>query len=269
PNPPTEADSQTLRLIARRTWSFFETFVTAEDRMLPPDNFQEEPKPELAHRTSPTNIGLYLLSVVAAHDFGWLGTLDTSERLDATLATMKELERFRGHFYNWYDTRDLRPLDPKYVSSVDSGNLAGHLLALANACREWIDAPLSHREPFAGIDDALTLAREALRELPADQRTQAITHRQVEDALDALASTLDNGAVASAELAARLAHSATHAATLVDIARALAGELSADAGADMLFWAEAAQGSLESWRRDVAQTDGQARSLKRRLASIE
>src|SRR5205823_4971673 len=94
-------------------------------------------------------------------------------------------------------------------------------------------------------------------------------HRQLEDALDVLASALGNGAAVSGQLAARLAHSAAHAATLVDIARVLAGELSADAGADILFWAEAAQGSIESWRRDVAQTDEQARSLKRRLADIE
>ena len=130
------ADARALRLIARRTWRFFETFVTAEDNMLPPDNFQEDPKPVLAHRTSPTNLGLYLLSAIAAHDFGWIGTHETVERLEATLATMNRLERFRGHFYNWYDTRDLRPLEPKYVSSVDSGNLAGHLIALGNACRE-------------------------------------------------------------------------------------------------------------------------------------
>ena len=82
--------------------------------MLPPDNFQEDPKPVIAHRTSPTNIGLYLLSVVAARDFGWLGTLDVLERLEATFATMDKLERFRGHFYNWYDTSDLRALEPKY-----------------------------------------------------------------------------------------------------------------------------------------------------------
>ena len=132
------ADAHALRLIARRTWRFFETFVVAEDHMLPPDNFQEEPRPVVAHRTSPTNLGLYLLSVVAARDFGWLGTLETVERLGATLETMNGLERFRGHFYNWYDTHDLRPLDPKYVSSVDSGNLAGHLIALGNACREMI-----------------------------------------------------------------------------------------------------------------------------------
>jgi len=110
-----------LRGVARRTWRYFETFVTPADQMLPPDNFQEDPVPALAHRTSPTNLGLYLLSTVAARDFGWLGMLDTVQRLEATLETMSRLERFRGHFYNWYDTQDLRPLDPKYVSSVDSG----------------------------------------------------------------------------------------------------------------------------------------------------
>src|SRR5205814_7867685 len=152
------------------------------------DNFQADPRSVIAHRTSPTNLGLYLLSAISARDFGWAGTTETIERFEATLATMSSLQRFRGHFYNWYATGDLRPLDPRYVSSVDSGNLAAHLLALANACREWIDAPLSLREPFAGIDDALTLAREALRELPADQRTQAITHRQLDDALHVHAS---------------------------------------------------------------------------------
>ena len=103
----------------------------------------------------PTNIGLYLLSAVAARDFGWIGTLETVERLEATLATMQRLQRFRGHFYNWYDTRDLRPLEPRYVSSVDSGNLAGHLIALANACDEWRDGPCRRRSACAGIADAL------------------------------------------------------------------------------------------------------------------
>ena len=137
----SDADAQALRLTARRTWRFFETFVTPADNMLPPDNFQEDPSPAVAHRTSPTNIGLYLLSVVCARDFGWIGTGQAIERLEATLATMARMQRVRGHFYNWYDTRDLRPLEPRYISSVDSGNLAGHLIALANACREWADRP--------------------------------------------------------------------------------------------------------------------------------
>jgi len=126
--PVRPDELQYLRLVARRTWRFFETFVTAEDNMLPPDNFQEDPQPVLAHRTSPTNLGLYLLCAVSARDFGWIGAAEAVERLEATLATMQKMQRFRGHFYNWYDTRDLRPLDPPYVSSVDSGNLAAHLI---------------------------------------------------------------------------------------------------------------------------------------------
>ena len=141
----SDAESESLRLTARRTWHFFETFVTAEDHMLPPDNFQEDPRPVLAHRTSPTNLGLYLLSVLAARDFGWLGITSAVDRLEETLGTMDRLERFRGHFFNWYDTHDLHPLEPKYISSVDSGNLAGHLIVLRSACREMLAAPVIGR----------------------------------------------------------------------------------------------------------------------------
>ena len=135
-NPLSPADARAFRMISRRTWHYYEVFVSSEDNALPPDNFQETPKPIVAHRTSPTNMGLYLLSTVCACDFGWLGALDMVERLEATLGTMSRMELFRGHFYNWYDTRDLHPLEPRYVSSVDSGNLAGHLVALGNSCRE-------------------------------------------------------------------------------------------------------------------------------------
>ena len=82
---------------------------------------------------------------MAARDFGWIGLADAVERLEATFGTMRKMFRFRGHFYNWYDTRDLRPLDPQYVSSVDSGNLAGHLIALANACEEAIRSAAHRR----------------------------------------------------------------------------------------------------------------------------
>ena len=95
----------TLRLIARRTWLFFETLRRHQRHGLPPDNFQDDPQPLVAHRTSPTNIGMYLLSTVSARDFGWIGTLEMVERLEATLATIGRLERFHGHLYNWYDTQ--------------------------------------------------------------------------------------------------------------------------------------------------------------------
>jgi cyclic beta-1,2-glucan synthetase len=263
------ADARALRRVARRTWRFFETFVTAADHMLPPDNFQEAPKPTVAHRTSPTNLGLYLLAAVSARDFGWAGTTETVDRLEATLATMGGLQRFRGHFYNWYDTRDLRPLDPRYVSSVDSGNLAGHLIALANACREWIGRPVRGAELVAGVDDALQLARESVQGLPDDRRTQTITRQHLGDALDALATALQQAPMPAADIGVRLAEIAPHAATMADIARALASERGDDAGAEMLFWAEATLGSIESHRRDVAPMADGARALERRLATLE
>jgi cyclic beta-1,2-glucan synthetase len=202
--PVSAADARALRLVARRTWRFFETFVTPEHHMLPPDNFQEAPKPVVAHRTSPTNIGLYLLSVVAARDFGWLGTLETVERLEATLETMSRLERFHGHFYNWYDTHDLRPLDPKYVSSVDSGNLAGHLIALSSACRE-IGRSATGTRWFAGLEDALEIARECLLALPDDGRVQEAARQQLGDAFDRLGNSLRISSVAPAAIAGQLA----------------------------------------------------------------
>ncbi|MBJ7221291.1 GH36-type glycosyl hydrolase domain-containing protein [Brenneria sp. L3_3C_1] len=171
-----ESDKRSLRLIARRTWRFFETFVTAREHHLPPDNFQEQPKPVIAHRTSPTNIGLYLLSTVAARDFGWIGIAQAIERLEATFTTLDRLQRFKGHFLNWYDTRDLQTLLPAYVSSVDSGNLAGNLIVLANTCELWQEAHWAQdcRQPLADhlqlIRDSLFLHRETQGELSLLQR---------------------------------------------------------------------------------------------------
>ncbi|MBL9208921.1 MAG: hypothetical protein JNL92_00550, partial [Opitutaceae bacterium] len=132
----TAAQRAFLGRSARRTWHFFETFVTAEENWLPPDNFQEAPGPTIASRTSPTNIGLALLANLAARDFGYLSVGGLVQRTRDTLATLHRLERHRGHFYNWYDTRTLQPLPPHYLSSVDSGNLAGHLLTLGAGLRE-------------------------------------------------------------------------------------------------------------------------------------
>ena len=135
------ADRVYLQGIARDTWRYFERCVTAQDRHLPPDNLQTAPHDMLAHRTSPTNIGLYLLSVACARQFGWIGTQELLARLEATLATLATLQRHRGHLVNWYDTASGAPLLPMYVSTVDSGNFCGHLLALAQACLELAKAP--------------------------------------------------------------------------------------------------------------------------------
>ena len=151
----TAHEASILRAVARRTWRFFEAFVTAEDHALPPDNFQEDPRPVVAHRTSPTNMGLYLLATASARDFGWIGTGDMLDRLEATLQSMSALARYRGHFYNWYDTTTLLPLEPRYVSTVDSGNLAGHLVVVATAARDRWARPLVDPEVANGIADAV------------------------------------------------------------------------------------------------------------------
>ena len=120
--------------IARDTWRFFEHCITPLDNYLPPDNLQIDTEPTLAHRTSPTNIGLYLLAVTCARQFGWVDTAGMVSRLQATLATIDKLPKHDGHLFNWYQTQTLDVLQPAYVSCVDSGNLAGHLLAVNGAC---------------------------------------------------------------------------------------------------------------------------------------
>ena len=254
-------DAKALRLIARRTWRFFETFVSPASHMLPPDNFQETPEPVSAQRTSPTNLGLYLLSVVSARDFGWIGTLEAVELLEATLSTMSKLERYGGHFYNWYDTKDLRPLDPKYVSSVDSGNLAGHLFALAGACRDWRSSEFSEMSRLAGIGDAIDLVRQEETERSGERASQSGTRRRLSSELDALAQ-----AVGRAGLPA-LTQLAGDVERLADMVRAVVIEEADDAEADLVFWIEAAQRSIDSHRRDLDPTA--VADLARRLRSLE
>ncbi len=131
PQPRLERDQVAfLRMLSRKTWAFFEHVIGEDDHWLPPDNLQENPGVVVAHRTSPTNMGLSLLANLAAHDFGYLSTGQLVARTVNAFATMRRMERYRGHFFNWYDTRTLEPLRPRYVSTVDSGNLVGHLLTL-------------------------------------------------------------------------------------------------------------------------------------------
>ncbi len=249
--PLSSGDARALRLIARRTWRFFETFVGLEDHALPPDNFQEDPNPVVAHRTSPTNLGLYLLSTVAAHDFGWLATLDAVARVEATIETMSSLERFRGHFYNWYDTKDCRPLDPRYVSSVDSGNLAGHLIALGHACREMIDRPLLGRAALTGIEDAALLVQESARGLDEHRRTRTDTRQRLAEALDGVTAAVKETPHTPGEWARRLAEIEALALTVTATTRALVEEDRESPQTDALVWAEAIRASVESHARDL------------------
>jgi cyclic beta-1,2-glucan synthetase len=154
-------ESELLRQTARKIWHFFATYVTAEESFLPPDNFQEDPEPVVAHRSSPTNFGLYLLSALAARDFGWIGLRELVDRWQKTLISMEALTKFEGHFLNWYETTSGRPLEPRYVSSVDNGNLAGHLIVVAQACQDTLLANIEFESVRAGLVDTLNALKHA------------------------------------------------------------------------------------------------------------
>ena len=254
----TPAELDYLRLIARRTWSFFVRFVTAEENDLPPDNFQEDPAPVIAHRTSPTNIGLYLLAVISARDFGWIGLADAVDRLEASLRSITALDHHRGHLFNWYDTRTRQPLLPRYVSTVDSGNLAGHLLVVANTCREWADDPALVTEPGTGVQDGLALVDQALADIGED--TLPAARRAV---------------IATAVVAAQTA--ALECASVPDRARGFASLRSALAELarsvkdvpEVGAWVAETTRTLDSLERDVTLSAAELDALRDRAARIE
>jgi cyclic beta-1,2-glucan synthetase len=242
--PLGDEERTLLRRTARRTWRYFEVFVTDADGWLPPDNYQEGGDgPRLARRTSPTNVGMALLSTLAAHDLGYVSTPALAQRLDRTLTTLEGLERHAGHFLNWYDTFTLAPLRPHYVSTVDSGNLAGALIALAQGLRQLIVAPQTTDRRLEGlIDTASVLAQVAA----------ARTGAGIGDA------------VRAGEIATRVADAARHArgageTTALDVpAReldALTGtvtpEPSADAADDLAFWIRATVNAVALAREPV------------------
>ena len=161
-----------LRKLSRKTWRYFETFVGPEDHWLPPDNYQEHPVARLGHRTSPTNMGLALLANLSACDFGYISAGQLIERTANALHTMEMLERHRGHFYNWYDTQSLKPLLPMYISTVDSGNLVGHLLTLRPGLLAIPDQKILGARLFEGLNDTLSVLVDAAREADPVQLTR-------------------------------------------------------------------------------------------------
>jgi cyclic beta-1,2-glucan synthetase len=175
----TPEDRALLRLTARRTWGFFETFVGDKDHWLPPDNYQEDPEGKVAHRTSPTNMGLLLLSTLAARDFGYLSFRKLLERLEKTFATLEKLERHHGHFHNWYDTLTLRSLQPVYLSTVDSGNLLACLLTLKQGLLEVREQPVVGRWVCEGLADPLRLATQALDRLISARGAEVVSDLRV------------------------------------------------------------------------------------------
>jgi len=151
-----------LRRVARKTWRYFDDFVSEETGWLPPDNFQVSYGGGAAMRTSPTNIGLWMLSTLAARDFGFLSAPDALDRIEKTLDSLEAMERYHGHLYNWYDLKDLRPLEPRYVSTVDSGNFLASLWAMVPGIREILQRPQLDEDAFRGAADSLGLLMDSI-----------------------------------------------------------------------------------------------------------
>jgi cyclic beta-1,2-glucan synthetase len=252
------AQRRFLGRVARRTWAFFETFVGAEDNHLPPDNVQLHPVARIAHRTSPTNIGFSLLANLTAHDSGFITLSQMLTRIAATVTTMERMERHRGHFYNWYDTQSLLPLAPRYISTVDSGNLVAQLMTLRMAL-----LALPTEAPFSplwcqGLADLLGLVRESLPagpHLPAlDRADKLVDAARLETPLSA---TRLQAATASFEVAARELLAAVEAALADEPRRAGADE---DTG-EALRWARALVAQCEAGRDELAAFGGLALPL--------
>ena len=218
-----------LRTLARRTWAFFEMHVGPDDHWLPPDNVQEHPVASVAHRTSPTNMGLALLGNLAAWDFGYIAAGELLARTANAMATMGALERHLGHFFNWYDTRSLKALAPLYVSAVDSGNLAGHLMTLKPGLLALADEPIVGVRWFEGLADTARALDDALgagtpEPLERLQRLLRLTCESPPADLDATRRCLERVRGKVAEIAVQLATTAS------------AGALT---GGDAVFWSDA------------------------------
>ena len=229
------AERTFLRRAARKTWRYFETFMGPNDHGLPSDNYQEAPVQAAAHRTSPTNIGLGLLSTLAAHDLGFISTQEMVDRLERTLSTTEALERFEGHLLNWYDTTTLAPLAPQYVSTVDSGNLAGALIALAHGLRHVAQHPGDPATQCAGCGVAADLLLEsvgvfrAAHATPDDRaRTEPLVHI-VDEIRGDLKGTMTPGQT--------LGTLATRAAPLHEAIGRVEDATVSPARDDVLFWA--------------------------------
>ena len=230
----TLAQMSFLRMLSRRTWAFFDHFIGAQDHWLPPDNYQEYRAAAIAHRTSPTNMGLSLLANLSAYDFGYLTAGQLVVRTANAFATMAALERHQGHFYNWYDTQTLLPLLPRYISTVDSGNLAGHLLTLRAGLLALADDRILPVRLGDGLHDTLGLLADA---------ADAVSTGLAAAALDEFRRELD---AVPTEAGATLAVTRRSLTRLGAIAAALVGQI-ADASH------AAPESEANDWARALAR----------------
>ncbi len=262
-------DRTELRTVARRTWAYFERFVTAEHNMLPPDNFQEIPEPVVAGRTSPTNVGIYLLSVIAARDFGWISLGEAVRRVRETMTTLERMERHRGHLYNWYDTKTLQPLQPLYISSVDSGNLAGHLITVAATLDSWAQAPAAHLQgDFEGIIDCLNVLEETLAELPDNRRPLRPLRRRLRERYEGMHRAVMTIRSEPETAAIRTINLAVLSADILRFARAVNEEVASGASETLVIWAQKLDATCQSHIADSHTEDGQVSTLRRDLIAL-
>lgn len=161
-------DGELLRRLSRKTYAYFEDFINKDTNFLPPDNYQEDPPNGIAYRTSPTNMGMGLMSYIVALDMGYIGIGDAVDKIDIVLSSMEGLKRIKGHFYNWYDLKSLEPLYPEYISTVDSGNLAGYLWVVAKALEDSLNKSILSYENFKGIRDTMKLAEEEAKKITGE-----------------------------------------------------------------------------------------------------
>ncbi|HEX6862800.1 MAG TPA: glucoamylase family protein, partial [Thermoanaerobaculia bacterium] len=257
--PLSPAERRRLRLLARRTWHFYERFVGPEDHWLPPDNYQEEPGGIVAHRTSPTNVGMLLLSVLTAYDLGYVGADGMVARLRSLFATLEKLEGHRGHLWNWYDTRSLAPLEPRYVSTVDSGNLAACLLAVAHGCRGAVAAPDRRPALFAGLADLLGVLAGLLGEAGSLASDLDGLARQVEQAAE-----LGEEVLAGLERE-RLPQIEERILSLVETG---SPPLDAARVAELGTWIERVHHHLEVMRRALLRSEDDEARLRRELEDL-
>ena len=262
--PLADRDRRLLRRTARQTWRYFETFVTAADAWLPPDNYQEgDGEPKLARRTSPTNIGMGLLSTLAAHDLGYLSTDALAVRLDQMLTTLEGLERHEGHFLNWYDTATRAPLHPRYISTVDSGNLAGALIALAQGLEALLVKPHTPGQLRGGLADAADLLAAASSSAPAAAGDQRETVAAINGLARAILAEAHDQAGEGSDARLRAL-----ARQLSETAQALHHDGPFTPAGDIAFWSTAAIAGVDALGAARTISDDSVRAIARRASRL-
>jgi cyclic beta-1,2-glucan synthetase len=236
---PTQVERARLRRLARRTWHYFERVLSPNHSWLAPDHLQEAPVAAVAHRTSPTNVGMGLLATLAAYDLGYLGLRSTATVLANTMRGLAGLERFRGHFFNWYDTRSSEVLPPRYVSVVDSGNLAAALITVRHGCADLEHQPVVTRALWRGLRDTLDVLDESAAALELNKHATDALREAVAALRDRLDAPPDSPAAQRAllgEIQAR--HVPALEAALAGVVEAAPGVIPPDRLRALRTWLE-------------------------------